>query len=268
MAKELDITVVPLTVHMGGESYQDGVDISGEQFYRQLEAIRSVTTTSLPLLALFEEPYRRITAEGYDIVSVHMSSKLSGTVNAALMASTADGVPDGSISVVDTHTISMAEGWVAIRAAQAAREGKSRGEIEALAQSIAGRTRVFGLLDTFEYVVKSGRVGQVPGTVGTLLNIKPILTTRPNGEAVILERIRTRKKALERIVELTAALGPLDALAVMHGADDEGAAQLLEMLKPLNPPEPVVVGHIGAVLGTHIGPRGVGVCCVTRAESS
>jgi DegV family protein with EDD domain len=112
-------------------------------------------------------------------------------------------------------------------------------------------------------VIKSGRVGLVPGTVGTLLNVKPIITTRPSGEAVILERIRTRAKALERVVELTAALGPLDALAVMHADDEEGAAQLLEMLKPLNPPQPVLVGHIGAVLGTHIGPKGVGVCILT-----
>ena len=105
----------------------------------------------------------------------------------------------------------------------------------------------------------------MPGTVGTLLDVKPILTTKPTGEAVIIERVRTRKKALERIVALTAELGPLQDLAVMHAADEEGAAQLLEMLKSLNPPEPIVIGHIGAVLGTHVGPGGVGVCCLTRS---
>lgn len=265
IAGELDITVVPLMVHMGGKSYRDGVDISGEAFYRELEAARSVTTTSLPSLASFEEAYCRLTSEGYDIVSVHMSSKLSGTYNAALMASTADGVADdSSIAVVDTRTISMAEGWVAICAAQAAREGKSLEEIEALAHSVSLQAHVFGLLDTLEYVAKSGRIGRLPGTVGTMLNVKPILTIRPTGEVAIVERIRTRHKAFERIVELTAALGPLDGLAVMHAADEEGAAQLLEMLKPLDLPQPVIVGHIGAVLGTHVGPRGVGVCCVAR----
>src|SRR5438552_1536019 len=114
IAEELGITVVPLMVHVGGKSYQDGVDISGEAFYRELEATRSVTTTSLPSLASFEEAYRRITSEGNEVVSVHMSSKISGTYDAALMASTADGVHDSSIVVVDTRTISMAEGWVAI----------------------------------------------------------------------------------------------------------------------------------------------------------
>jgi DegV family protein with EDD domain len=264
IAGELGITVVPLLVHMNDSTYRDGVDISGEEFYRQLGSSRSVTTTSLPTLASFEEAYRRLTADGHEIVSLHMSSRLSGTYNAALMASTADGVPDDLVSAVDTRTISMAQGWVAIRAAESARDGKSRQEIEELAEALSGKAHIFGLLDTLEYVVRSGRVGRLPGTVGTMLNIKPILTTRPSGEAAIIERIRTRGKAMERLVELIAELGPLDALAVLHAADEEGAAQLLEMLRPLNPPEPVIVTHIGAVLGTHIGPRGVGVCCLTK----
>jgi len=262
VARELDITVVPLLVHMGGKSYMDGVDISGEAFYRELEASRSVTTTSLPTLDSFEQAYRRLTAEGHDIVSIHLSSRLSGTLNAALIACTSDGVPPEMVSVVDTHTVSMAEGLVAIHAAKAARAGKSAEEIEALANDMSRRAHIFGLLDTLEYVIRSGRVGRLPGTVGNLLNIKPILTTLPNGEATILERLRTRKKALERMVALTAALGPLEGLAVVHADDEEGAAELAEMLKPLNPPEPVIIAHIGAVLGTHIGPRGVGVCCL------
>jgi DegV family protein with EDD domain len=248
---------------MGGKSYLDGVDISGEAFYRELEATRSVTTTSLPSLESFEREYRRLTSEGYEVVSIHLSSKLSGTFNAALIACTGDGIPAEAISVVDTRTLSMGQGWVAIRAAQAAREGKTREEIEALAEAMVGRTHVYGALDTLEYVIRSGRVGRLPGTVGNLLNVKPIITIHPNGEAGILERVRTRKKALERIVELVQELGPLDGLAVMHGADEEGAAQLLSLLEPLGLPSPIV-GHIGAVLGTHIGPGAVGVCCLTK----
>lgn len=264
IAEELGITVVPLLVHMGDKSYRDGVDISGEQFYRELEATRSVTTTSLPTLSSFEEAYRRLTSDGCDIVSIHMSSKLSGTFNAALIASTADDVPADRIAIVDSRTISMAQGWVVIRAAEAARQGKSLDEIESLANATSRRARIFGALDTLEYVMRSGRVGRLPGTAGTLLNVKPLLTTRPDGEVTILELVRTRRKVLERTVELTAELGPLDALAVMHAADEEGANQLLEMLQALGPPQPVIVGHIGAVLGTHIGPRGVGVCCLAR----
>ncbi len=262
LARQLDITVVPLRVHMGGKTYLDGVDISGEAFYHELEATRSVTTTSLPSLDTLEDAYRRLTAEGNDVVSVHMSSRLSGTFNAALMATTGDDIPSEFISVVDTHTICMSEGWCAIVAAEAARAGKSMAEVAEIAESAASRSVLYGALETLEYVIKSGRVSRLPGTVGTLLSIKPILTTRPNGEAAIIERVRTRKRVLERIVELTAQLGPLERVAVMHGADPDGAARLIELLRPLNPPEPVVIGHIGAVLGTHIGPGGVGICCL------
>ncbi len=264
LAAQFDITVVPLLVHLGGKTYRDGVDISGEAFYRELEAARSVTTTSLPSLESLGDAYRRLMSEGHDVVSIHMSSKLSGTFNAALMASTADGVKDDSVGVIDSRTISMAEGWIAIRAAEAARAGKSREEIEEIAEALVPRARIFGALDTLEYIIRSVRVSRLPGTVGNILDIKPILTTLPNGEATIRERMRTRKRVLERVVELTAEQGPLDALAVMHGADEEGAAQLLEMLKPLNPPQPVIVGHIGAVLGTHIGPGAVGVCLLRK----
>lgn len=260
LARQLDITVIPLLVHMGGRTYRDGVDLSGEAFYRELQGVRGVTTTSLPSLHSFEEAYRSLTRDGYEVVSIHLSSKLSGTFNAALMASTGDGVEAEAISVVDSRSVSMSQGWIAIQCAEAARAGKSREEVEELAEALVSRSYIFGALDTLEYVVRSGRVGRIPGTVGNMLSIKPVLTTTPNGEAIILERTRTEKRALERIVELTAAKGELDALAVLHGANEAGAEQLLQMLRArLNPPEPVVVGHIGAVLGTHLGPGAVGV---------
>src|SRR5206468_9537294 len=141
-------------------------------------------------------------------------------------ASTGDGIPAESITVVDTRTLCMSEGWCAIKAAEAAREGKSAAEVAKVAEDAAARSVLYGALETLEYVIKSGRVSRLPGTVGTLLNIKPILTVRPNGEAAIIGRVRTRKRALERLVELTAELGPLDRVAVMHGADPDGAAQV------------------------------------------
>ena len=260
IAAGLDITIIPLLVHIGGKTYQDGVDISGQAFYEELEATRSVTTTSLPSLDALTQAYKRLTADGYDVVSIHISSKLSGTFNAALMASTADGVPPEAVAVVDSRSLSMAHGWVAIRAAEAAQEGKSLEEVEEIANRAASRAGLFGALDTLEYVVRSGRLGKLPGTVGNMLNIKPILTVRPGGDAAIIERLRSSKKALARIVELTVEQQPLERLAVMHGANEKGADLLLSMLQPLNLPQPVVIGHIGAVLGTHLGPGAVGVC--------
>jgi DegV family protein with EDD domain len=266
LAQEYDITVIPLQVHMGGKTFLDGLSISGEEFYRQLEATRSVTTTSLPSLDAIDAAFRSLTTDGFDVVSIHVSSKLSGTFNVALIASTDDGLPSERISVVDSRTLTMAQGWVAIEAAKAARAGKSMEEVAEIAEAAAKRVVLFGALETLEYVIRSGRVSRLPGTVGNMLSIKPILTTRQDGEAAILERVRTRKRALERIVELTADVGSVERVAVMHGADPDGAAQLLEMLRPLNLPEPVVVGHIGAVLGTHIGPGGVGVCYLTSGR--
>ena len=263
LAQELDITVVPLLVHMGGQSYRDGVDMTGEEFYGQLRETKSVTTTSLPTLDSLVEAYRRLTGEGNDVLSIHLSSKLSGTFNAALMASTGDGVTPEAVEVVDSLTLSMGQGWIAVRSAQMAREGHSLDEVAEYAQSLVPRAHLFGVLDSLEYVIRSGRVGKLPGTVGNLLSIKPILTIKPNGEAVIREKVRTRNKALERIAALTAELGKLEAIAVMHGDDEEGAAQLTEMLSRLDLPQPVLVSHIGAVLGTHIGPCAVGVCCLT-----
>ena len=264
LARELDITIAPLLVHMGEDSYRDGVDISGEEFYRRLRETRSVTTTSLPTLASLNEAYRRLTGQGYNVLSIHISSKLSGTFNAALVASTADGVTPEAVEVVDSLSLSMGEGWIAVRAAQMAREGRTLAEVAEYARSLRSRARLYGLLESLEYVIRSGRVGRIPGTVGNMLSIKPILTIRPSGEAQIHERVRTRNKALQRIVQLVGEAGPLDALAVMHGDYEEGAAQLAEMLAPLNPPQPVLVTHIGAVLGTHVGPCAVGVCCLTK----
>lgn len=265
LAHDLDITIIPLLVHMSGSTYKDGVDLSGEEFYRELQGARGVTTTSLPPLHPFEEAYRSFTSDGYEVVSIHLSSKLSGTFNAALMASTGDGVEAEAISVVDSRSISMSQGWVAIRCAEAAKAGKSREEIEELAESLVSRSYIFGVLDTLEYVIRSGRVGKIPGAVGNMLSLKPLLTVKPSGEAIILERVRTDKRALDRIIKLAGETGELEAVAVLHGANEEGATRLLQMVRDsLNPPEPVVVGHIGAVLGTHLGPGAVGVCFLTK----
>jgi DegV family protein with EDD domain len=162
----------------------------------------------------------------------------------------------------------MSEGWCAIEAAEAARDGMSQAAVTAVAEDAASRSVLYGALQTLEYAIRSGRVSRLPGTLGTILQIKPILTMRANGTAGLFERARTHQKALQRLAELTLALGPLDRLAIMHGADPEGAARLLDLLRPAFPSMRIVVGHIGAVLGTHIGPGGVGVCCLREIKAT
>jgi DegV family protein with EDD domain len=264
LSRELDITSVSLLVNMGDHTYRDGVEITGEEFYRRLRESKSVTTTSLATLDSLSDAYRKLTGDGYAVLSIHLSSKHSGTFNAALMASTAAGVMPEAVEVLDSRTLSMAQGWIAERAARTAAEGHSLEEVTSYAERLVPRARLYGLLESLEYVVRSGPVNRLPGTVGNMLNIRPILTIRPNGEALIHEKVRTRQKALERIVRPTAELGPLESVAVLHGDYEEGAARLAEMLGAINPPRPLLVTHIGAVLGTHLGPYAVGICCITQ----
>jgi len=267
LAKELDITVLPIVVMMGGKTYLDGDDLSGEEFYRKLQATRGVATTSLPSLDSFVQVYRRLTSEGCDILSIHIASRLSGTYNAALTAASFDGITPGAVQVIDSRTLSMAQGLIAIKAAEAARSGADLAQVMALAEDAVPKTKLYGALGTLEYAIRSGRVKRLPGTVGNLLSIKPIVSILPTGEATILERVRSSKKALARLVELTSQLGALERIVVMHGANEEGALRLVEMLRELGVPQPILVGHIGAALGTHLGPGAVGVFCLRRAQA-
>jgi DegV family protein with EDD domain len=262
VAADLDITIVPLLIHIGGKTYRDGVDLSGERFYQELAAARSVTTTSFPSLQDFSQAYIALIEQGCDVVGVHVSSKLSGTYDAALMASTADGVTPDAVNIVDSRSVCMSQGWVAIEAAEAARAGKNLAEVTEVAENAARRTILYGALETLEYAVKSGRIGKLPGSVGTMLSIKPIIALRPNGEVALLERVRTRARSIERLVELAAARGSMGRLAVMHAADPDGASHLKELVVRHGMPEPEIVAHIGAVLGTHVGPGGVGICAL------
>jgi DegV family protein with EDD domain len=250
---------------MGGKTYHSGVDLDPEQFYRELAATRSVTTTSFASLDYFTRAYIGVVERGYDVCAVHLASKLSGTFNAALMASTADGVPPDAVNLVDSRAVSMAQGWVAIVAAEAAREGKSLAEVTAVAEDAVNRTALYAALDTLEFVMKSGRLSRFPGTVGTMLSVKPILTLRPNGEIAIAERVRTHTRAVEHMVRMALENGPLERVAVMHAADPEVAGRVKGMLLNAGVPEPILISIVGPVLGTHAGPGAVGICALRAA---
>jgi DegV family protein with EDD domain len=266
IAAELDIIVVPQLVHIGGKTFRSGVDLEPEQFYRELAATRSVTTTSFASLDGFAQAYISVIERGCDVCGVHLGSKLSGTYNAALMASTADGVMPDAVSVVDSRGVSMAQGWVAIVAAEAARDGKSLAEVTAVAENAANRNLLFAALDTLEFAMKSGRLNRFPGTVGTMLSVKPILTLRPNGELAVAERVRTRSRSLEHMVQMACEHGPLERVAVMHAADFDAAEHVKQMMLEQGVSEPIMVALVGPVLGAHAGPRAVGVCALRAGE--
>lgn len=261
LAAALDIHVVPIRVEFGTVGYCDGVDLSGEEFYRKLRESATLPTTSQPSLGELQQIYRRLTDDGCDVVSVHLSSGLSGTYNVACLAAEDEDLPPGAVAVVDTQAISMCVGWIAILGARAAANGASQADVVALMNDLRGRVRILGLLDTLEYVQRGGRLGMASAFLGTMLAIKPILHMK-HGTAQPMEKVRTKPRAMQRLVELTAGFGPLDELAVMHGDAPDEAGKLADMLAPLYPRDQMLIAHIGAGLGVHVGPRAVGVCCV------
>ena len=257
VAKAHGITVVPLNVQFGEESYLDGVDITADQFYRLLVSSPRLPTTSQPSVGAFIEAYQGIAEGAEGIVSVHISGKLSGTCSSATQAQT-ELVGTVPIEVVDTRQASLATGLAALAAARAAQAGASFAEVAAEAHRAAGEVSVLFMVDTLEYLQKGGRIGKAAAFLGSLLNVKPLLTIR-DGEVHPLERARTRARAVARLVELVRQAAPVRELAVMHSTTPEDAEDLARQVAPLLSEGQVLMGRLGSVVGTYAGPGMLGV---------
>jgi len=261
--RELGITVVPLTVFFGDQAYRDGVDLDNQRFYALLASSKVMPRTSQPSVADFEETYRRLFAEGAEaILSVHISAALSGTFNAASLAAENVRAETGKrIEVVDSRQVSAALGLPLLTVAQAARAGKSLGELNTMLQEMLPRVRLIGVLDTLEFLQRGGRIGRAQQLMGTLLNVKPLIMVR-DGVVVPLENVRTRTKAYERVAQLVARLGPLEDLVIAESNAEVGE-QLAAALKHVYT-RPIVHYRLGAVLGTHAGPGVAGVIVLVQ----
>ncbi len=249
------ITVVPLNVHFGDQVFRDHVDLSTDEFFRRLKASSQLPRTSQPSVGAFEEAYRTLLDGGDEIVSVHLSSKVSGTYNSALMA--AQSVGDGKIDVVDSLSTSMALGFMALEAANLARAGRDRQTVAECLRGLVAKARVICVVDTLTYLERGGRIGKARALLGSLLNVKPILQLK-DGEVVPLGRARGRPQALNRLVELLERNGKVSQLAIMHGAAKADAEQLRERVASTYPGVDIQLTEIGAVLGTHTGPGVIG----------
>ena len=260
MAAELGITVVPSYVVFGSQSFRDGVDLTKEQFFEKLAAAREIPTTATPPPALYEEAYRRLAEETDEIVSIHLAARLSGLHNAASIA--ARNVPTARIAIVDSEQVTMGYGWMAVAAAEAARQGATLDQIVALVEGMKDRTWVLAALDTLEFIYRGGRVSWVAAMVGTLMQIKPIVQVRES-QVILLERTRTRARSLTRLVELFRNLGPVERAIVLHAQAAEQAESLADRLLALDPGWQRLVGHAGVTIASHTGPGAVGIACVT-----
>lgn len=255
------IVVVPLYVHFGEESFRDGMDLSLEAFLERL-ARGEHPTTSQPSVGAFKRAFQQLAAGGGEVISLHLASSLSGTCEAAMLA--ADQA-DGRVVVVDTGLFSMALGWLVLAAVRAARAGCTLDEIVALVEEMKGRIFVPALLEDLEALRRGGRIGRVRQVAGSLLNIRPIITVR-EGEVLLLERVRTRRAGLRRLVEMVAAAGPLEQVAVVHAGVPQLAEQVADALAPVFPREQMLVTAAGQVTIAHVGAGAVGVAYVVAGR--
>jgi DegV family protein with EDD domain len=255
-AQRLGIDVVPLTVRFGDEQFRDGIDLSPDQFYARLPTTQVQPSTSQPTPEQFAEVYRRHVDAGDTFVSVHISAKLSGTLQAASLA--AQEFPAGAVRVVDSTTVSAGMQFLVRDALDDVAAGCDGAEVERRVIGRRDRVGVYVLLDTLTYLQRGGRIGRAQGFLGSILNVKPLLCVR-DGEVHPEARVRSRKQGIDRMVELARTLSPLEGLAVFHC----GAPALLQLIEPRlradHPGIDLICGQLGAVVGTYSGPGGVGI---------
>ena len=257
LVEELGVTIVPLQVIFGDEAYREGVDITTEEFYERLVKSRQLPTTSAPSVGDFQEVYERLLEEVDSIVSIHIGAKLSGTVQAAHTARQSLAKPE-RIEIVDSQAVSVAIGFATMEAVEAARAGAKLAEVKAAAESAVQRTHVRFMLDTLEYVRRGGRIGRARAYLGTLLRVKPILSFR-EGEVYPEERVRTRARGLERMIQWAVRHQKVKRAVVAHSTTLDEAESIRERLAMAFPSVKVYLIRFGPVLGTHGGPGTIGV---------
>ena len=247
-----EIEIVPLKVLFGQETFRDRVDMTDEQFFRRLAASTSLPTTSAPSPGEFADVYRRLAQDHDGCISIHIGAQLSATAEAARVgASSVDGF---TVNVVDSETVSMPIAFLCRIAA----ESSSLAEATAAVEQRVPRCRVLALLDTLRYVEMGGRVSRAQAMIGTMLDLKPLLLVA-NREIKSVDRVRTRSRAIARMIEFVRAEQPVERLAVMHAQAPEEAEAIAAQLRNKFPDLEVPVGQIGCVLGTHTGPKALGL---------
>lgn len=253
---------IPLQVIWGEETFRDGVDITPLEFYTRLQNAKVMPTTSQPSPAAFKQVYASLLEQGFDILSVHISSKLSGTIDSAVQAK--EMIQSDRIEIVDSLSAGMALGFQALLAARAASEGKPLAEIKSMAEKANDLTGVLFAVSTLEFLHRGGRIGGAQAFLGTALGLKPILGLA-DGKIVAVEKIRTMNKAIDRVIDLTVErIGgrrPV-RLAALHANAPAEAERLLEKLcQRFNPADiaEAFSASVSPVIGTHTGPGTVGV---------
>jgi DegV family protein with EDD domain len=263
LRQSLGIIAVPLKVIIGSETYVDGVTLTSSQFFEKLKQTDTMPATSQPSPLDFAEAYKLI-AEKYgkdvQIIAIILSSALSGTYQSALIAkSMVDD--DIDITVIDSKKASFIHGLAAVEAARAVQAGQTKQQVLDLIERLLSEVQVYFIVDTLEYLQKGGRIGKASAMIGSLLNIKPILTLEPGGQVAAFDKVRGTKKALARVIDALQEYAQDEPVkvAVLHGAVPEEAASLLEQIKQRFHVVESFLLEIGPVIGAHAGPGLLGV---------
>jgi len=265
LARELDITVVPVYVSMRGRSYRDGVDISLDEIYRKMIEGGTPVTTSQPAPADFAEAYGRLLKEADNIISVTLTSRLSGVYSSALQGREMAGAK-GRIEVVDSASISMGAGLIAVAAARLAKAGASLPRVLEETRETVSHVHIWGLLDTLKYVLRSGRLGKAKAIIGGLLSVKPIITMK-NGEIYPSGMMRTRRKGIEKLIENFKSF-TVEEVGIVHSTTPDEAQNLRSQLSQVLDGRMVHVSRLGPALGVHGGPGTLAMAVRERLPSA
>jgi DegV family protein with EDD domain len=252
------IEVVPNLINIHNKSYEDGIEISREEFYRLLPGLNPPPTTSAPSVGSFQKRYEKLLRAGANmVISIHPPSALSGIFNAARLAAQEFG---DVVKVLDSGQLSLGIGFQVIAAAEAIASGVGLDDVLTIIESVRQRVRVVALLDTMEYIRRSGRVSWAKAMLGFLLHIQPLVELR-HGVVFRLGQVRTRLRGVSQLTEMLHEMAPLERLAILHTNAEAAARSLLEDVKSLTKTTPFVV-NVTTAIGTHVGPNGLGFAAV------
>lgn len=266
LAKQHDIDLVPISVQFGEESFKDCLEIDNATMFPRIDKTGKLPTTAAPSPSTFASAFEKAFKSGADsVICVTVGSAVSRTYESAVMA--ASEMPERKITVLDSEHLSLAQGFIAIKAAEAVKSGATHEQAVALASSLIPRAYLFGSLSTLKYLALGGRLSSTAANLGNLLNIRPILCMK-NGKLDMLEKVRTNKVAMNRLVEVLAeAVGnrEIEQAGILHVLNESGAEEFKALLqKSVKLPEDTPIFDFGPGLSVHTGPGMIG--CVLIAK--